>query len=124
MKITTFNPMILSPKAEEVVKLFEELGFERRHAPVLPLETGDVADIRMKDSNGNNIDVADQEQLPQDVTAIRVNVDDFAEAFDMLEKHGVKNTRKERVLVSQTGMAATMVSPSGLTIILVKHNKE
>jgi len=124
MKITTFNPMILSPKAEEVVKLFEELGFERRHAPVLPLETGDVADIRMKDSNGNNIDVADQEQLPQDVTAIRVNVDDFAKAFDMLEKYGVKNTRKERVLVSQTGMAATMVSPSGLTIILVKHNKE
>ncbi|MCR4838906.1 MAG: hypothetical protein K5897_08260 [Eubacterium sp.] len=25
MKITTFNPMILSPKADEVIKLFEEL---------------------------------------------------------------------------------------------------
>ena len=31
MKITTFNPMILSPKAEDVIALFEELGFERRH---------------------------------------------------------------------------------------------
>ena len=26
MKITTFNPMILSPKADEVIALFEELG--------------------------------------------------------------------------------------------------
>lgn len=30
MQITTFNPMILSPKADEVIRLFEELGFERR----------------------------------------------------------------------------------------------
>ena len=26
MKITTFNLMILSPKADEAIKLFEELG--------------------------------------------------------------------------------------------------
>ena len=26
MKITTFNPMILSKNAEEIIKLFEELG--------------------------------------------------------------------------------------------------
>ena len=31
MQITTFNPMILSPKADEVIKLFEDLGFEKRH---------------------------------------------------------------------------------------------
>ena len=33
MKITTFNPMILTPNADEVIKFFEELGFERKHAP-------------------------------------------------------------------------------------------
>ena len=31
MKITSFNPLIISPNPENTVKLFEELGFERRH---------------------------------------------------------------------------------------------
>ncbi len=31
MKITSFNPMILTKKPEEVIALFEALGFERRH---------------------------------------------------------------------------------------------
>lgn len=124
MNITTFNPLILSSKADEAIKLFEELGFEPKHAPVLPLENGDVTDTRLKDENGNYVDVANPDQLPQDVMAIRMNVDNFAEAFDILEKHGFKNTRKDRVLVAETARAATMVSPSGLTIILVKHVKE
>lgn len=124
MNITTFNPLIISPKAEEVIKLFEELGFEPRHTPVIPLETGDITDTRMKDANGNSVDVAGQDQLSQDVTAIRMNVENFEEAFDLLEKHGFKNTRKDRVLVSRTSREATMVSPSGLTIILVRHVKD
>ena len=124
MKITTFNPLILSTKADDVIKLFEELGFEPNHAPVIPLETGDVTDTRLKDENGHSIDVANPEQLPQDTTAIRINVDNFAEAFDILEKHGFKNTRKDRVVVAETARAATMVSPSGLTIVLVKHVKK
>ena len=31
MKITTFNPLIVSQNADEIVSLFEELGFEKRH---------------------------------------------------------------------------------------------
>ena len=31
MKITTFNPMILTKKPEEAIALFEALGFERHH---------------------------------------------------------------------------------------------
>ena len=33
MKITTFNPMILTSieNSENIIMLFEELGFERRH---------------------------------------------------------------------------------------------
>lgn len=123
MKITTFNPLILSSNADEVIKLFEEMGFEQRHAPVIPLETGDVTDTRLKDENGNHIDVANPEGLPQDTMAIRMNVDNFAEAYDILEKHGFKNTRKDRVVVAETARSATMVSPSGLKIILVKHVK-
>ena len=31
MKITSFNPLIVTKDAESAAKLFEELGFERRH---------------------------------------------------------------------------------------------
>ena len=31
MKITSFNPLIVTKDAESAIKLFEALGFERRH---------------------------------------------------------------------------------------------
>lgn len=31
MKITSFNPLIVTKDAESAVRLFEELGFEKRH---------------------------------------------------------------------------------------------
>ncbi len=31
MTITTFNPMILSRDADNIIKLFEEMGVERHH---------------------------------------------------------------------------------------------
>lgn len=31
MKITSFNPMIVTKKPEEAIALFEALGFERHH---------------------------------------------------------------------------------------------
>ena len=31
MKITAFNPLIVSPKAADVIALMEALGFERAH---------------------------------------------------------------------------------------------
>lgn len=124
MKITTFNPLIATNNAEDVIKLFEELGFEKRHAPVAALENGEIQDTRLKDANGNYVDVADAKDLPADQTIIRMNVDDFAEAYDILEKHGFKNTRGDRAIVSETSLSATMVSKSGVTISLINHRKE
>ena len=31
MKITSFNPLIATAHSDSIIKLFEELGFERRH---------------------------------------------------------------------------------------------
>jgi len=31
MKITSFNPLIVTTDHEKTIKLFEELGFEKRH---------------------------------------------------------------------------------------------
>ena len=48
MKITSFNPLIVTKDAEPVVKLFEELGFEKRHVKE-GISKNNVTDIRMKD---------------------------------------------------------------------------
>ena len=94
MQITTFNPMILSPKAEEVIALFEELGFERRHQKD-NIDDKDISSVRMKDSNGFHVDVARVESLPKDMTTMRMNVRDFEEAYELLKAHGFKNAKGE-----------------------------
>lgn len=123
MKITTFDPLILTKDAESAIKLFEELGFVRTHSPVTSVETGEVPSVRMKDANGFHVDVASLPNLPVDRTMIRMNVDDYEEAYRILTEHGLKNTRGDGKVETDSAQAATMVSPSGLTIALVKHIK-
>ena len=81
MKITSFNPLIVSKQAEEIVALFEELGFKKRHAPTMDDQTAADQDFRMKDDNGFALDVAQHPLVPQDLTFIRMNVRDFDEAY-------------------------------------------
>ena len=111
MKITTFNPMILSPKADEAIKLFEELG-------------GQVRSIRMKNADGFHIDIADVKSMPQDMTIIRMNVDDFDEAYDMLEKKGFTHPGGKRAVETESNKSALMTSPSGFAFDLCQHIKD
>ncbi len=122
MKITTFDPLIVTDHANDIIKLFENLGFEKTHNPITNIEIGAVSDTRMKDSNGFHVDVADM-KVPQDVIIIRMNVDNFEEAYDILKSHGFTNTRGDNTVDTKSAKAATMVSPSGLHIALVKHIK-
>lgn len=124
MKITTFDPIIVSPKAEDLISVFEALGFEKSHAPVTATSIGDVTSIRMKHENGYHVDVADVKGIPQDKTYVRINVDNFDEAYDILLKHGFKNRMGENETIdSKRSKAATMISPSGFIIALVQHIK-
>ena len=124
MKITTFNPMILSPKADEAIKLFEELGFEKKHAPVVETGKGQVRSIRMKNADGFHIDIADVKSTPQDMTIIRMNVDDFDEAYDMLEKKGFTHPGGKRAVETESNKSALMTSPSGFAFDLCQHIKD
>ena len=120
-KITTFNPMILSPKADEVIALFEALGFERRHQ-VDEVDDKDIFSVRMKDANGFYVDVARVESLPQDMTTMRMNVRDFEEAYEFLKAHGFKNSRPdEHIVESKSAKSCLMISPSGFSIQLTQH---
>ena len=123
MKITTFNPLIVTKDAENVIKLFEALGFERRHS--LDANTGNVdfTSVRMKDANGFYVDVANV-PVPQDMTLIRINVDDFDEAFKFLTERGFTKAGSEKTVDTKTNKSAMMKSPSGFAFDLCQHIKD
>lgn len=123
MNITTFNPFIVTKNADELISLFEELGFETRHAPVV--DTGDrvVQRTRMKDSNGFYVDISKLESIPRDMTAIRMNVDSFREAYDLLTAHGFKKAPGVEEVDLEKAKALLMVSPSGFAIEVIEHIK-
>ena len=124
MRITTFNPLIVSPNADEIIALLKELGFEKRHTPLV--DTGDrkVARTRMKDANGFYVDISEVESIPRDMTAIRMNVDNFQEAYDLLTAHGFKKAPGIDEVDLKTAKALLMVSPSGFAIEVIEHIKE
>ena len=123
MKITSFNPQIITKDAEAVAKLFEEMGFEKRHNPK-GIGDLDVIGIRMKDANGFYLDISQPDmQMPRDLTAMRMNVDNFAEAFELLTAHGFKNFYGNETVSTKSSESAIMISPSGFVINLVQHIK-
>lgn len=124
MEITTFNPQIVTRDAESIVQLFEELGFERRHRQE-GIGDLDVTGIRMRDANGFYLDISQSEAAPQqDLAAIRMNVRDFDEAYDLLIKHGFKNIYGDDTADTATSRSAMLISPSGYAINLIHHTRK
>lgn len=121
MTITTFNPMILSKDADTIIKLFEELGFEKKHQ-VDNIDSKDITSVRMEDSNGFNLDVARVESMATDMTTMRMNVRDFDEAYEFFKAHGFKNARGEdHTVESKSARSCLLISPSGFSIQLTQH---
>ena len=122
MKITSFNPLIITKDSESVIALFEALGFERRHMKT-GINDGTITSVRMRytgeDGKIFHVDVA-QVPVPRDMTSIRMNVRDFDEAKKMLEDHGFKAVSEETVTDSSS-KSIGMISPSGFMIGLVEH---
>lgn len=123
MKISAFNPLIVSKDADNIIKLFEELGFEKRHQPVTNTGSGDTTTTRMKHANGFYIDIAGWEGASQDISEIRMNVDDFEKAYEIFKSHGFENTRGDATVDLETSKTAVMKNASGLMVSLVKHIK-
>ena len=123
MKITTFNPFISTSHADETIRLFEELGFERTHTKVgIEIAERDDTVIRMKDANGFHLDILQPEgELPRDLVGIRVNVDNFDEAYELLKERGFRNAHGDETVSTASSRAAMMISPSGFSICIVKH---
>lgn len=125
MKITTINPLIVSKDAENIIKLFEALGFEKQHSITFAEDTTDITSVRMKNADGFAVDVALADDLQRDLSLIRMNVDDFDEAYQMLLDRGFKNPRGvEHEVDTPTNKSAMMISPSGFAFDVCQHIKE
>ena len=126
MKITTFNPAIVTKDAASVIALFEDLGFERRHTKT-GINDSDITNVRMRYTNEDgkifHVDIA-QAPVPQDITAIRMNVRDFDEACKLLEEKGFRNAQGDKVTNTPSSVATMMVSPSGFAINVGQHIKD
>ncbi len=125
MKITAFNPFISTTNSDEVVSLFGELGYERRHTKKgIEIADRDDTVIRMKDENGFYVDILKPEtEQTGDMVGIRMNVDNFDEAYKMLGERGFKNLYGDETVNTGSSKAAMMVSPSGFTICIIQHIK-
>ena len=121
MQITSFNPMILSRDADEIIKLFEALGFERQHK-VDNIDGKDISSVSMTDANGFHVNVARVESMDRDMTTMRMNVRDFDEAYEFLKAHGFKNARgDDHAVESKSARSCLMIAPSGFSIQLTQH---
>ncbi len=123
MTITSFNPLIVTQDAESAVKLFEELGFERRHTKQ-GIGEDNATDIRMKDANGFHVDVS---QGTGEWTMIRMNVDNLEEAIAFLEARGFHKARHavaNKTIDTGSSRFNIMVSASGFILAVSQHTKD
>ncbi|MBQ3268948.1 MAG: hypothetical protein IJH09_03410 [Clostridia bacterium] len=123
MTITSFNPLIVTQDAESAVKLFEELGFERRHTKQ-GIGEDNATDIRMKDANGFHVDVS---QGTGEWTMIRMNVDNLEEAIAFLEARGFHKARHavaNKTIDTGSSRFNIMVSATGFILAVSQHTKD
>ena len=120
MKITSFNPLIITKNPEATIQLFEELGFKRHHTKK-NIGDNEVTDVRMEDANGFNVDVAEGDG---EWTAIRINVDDFDEAIEFFTAHGFRKPRHgtaHKTVDTGSSKYTMLVSPTGFIVAISKH---
>ncbi len=123
MKITSFNPLIITKDAAPVIELFEAMGFVKRHTKT-GINDKDITSVRMRYENEDGkVFHVDVTQAEAEISTIRMNVDNFDEAYEMLEKKGFKNAQGDKVTNTGSSRSTMMVSPSGYTISIAQHIK-
>ena len=123
MKITGFSPLIVTKDAANVIRVFEELGFRKNHTKT-GIENGQNVNVQLKDADGNRVNVASSEHIPQDLTGITINVDNFREAYDFLLARGFVNPRGDKVTDTESSKATMLFAPSGFAVTISEHIKK
>ena len=122
MKITSFNPLIVTKDPEQVIQLFEAIGFEKGHQKT-GISNLEITGVRMKNAEGFCVDIGTGD-FPQDRMLIRMNVDNMEEAVELLMAHGFKRAPEFKDTVdTPTSRFNIMISPSGFTFNVIEHKK-
>lgn len=122
MKITSFYPMITSQHVDELLKVYEDLGFEIAHK-FNPNTVSDTTQYILKDSNGNRLCLTNAQFLPRDMAAIHCNVDNFEEAKLYLISKGY-TIAMDKIIRTDSSVYATFVAPTGSMILICEHLKK
>lgn len=120
MKISTFNPSIITKDAESTIKLFEDLGFQQTHNKAENVDV-EFSAHRMKNEDGFHVDVVEVPVIPQTYTAIRINVDNFEEAYAFFMSRGFREAKNFKPGTTSSSKYAYLVSPTGLIIDVCEH---
>ena len=123
MKITSFNPLIVTTDFEAAIAVFEALGFEKKHVKE-GISLSNVTEVRMKDANGFHVDVT---QGTGNYTMIRMNVDNLEEAIAFLEERGFHKARHEaanKTVDTGSSKFNIMVAESGYILAVSQHIKD
>ena len=123
MKITTFNPSIITNDAEPIIKRFKDLGFVQTHNKA---ENNDVefSAHRMKNEGGFHVDVVEVPAVKQTYTTIRINVDNYEEAYEFFMSKGFREARGFAPSTTKSSKYAYLVSPTGVIIDVCQHIKK
>ena len=122
MKITGFRPLIVTKDSGSVIKVFEEIGFERRHHRT-GIENGENELVVMQDADGNRVNIATSETVPQDLMGVSINVDNFQEAYDFFLSRGFINPRGDKVTDVAAAKGTMVIAPSGFVVTINEHIK-
>ena len=68
-----------------------------------------------------NITIGYVEEIPQDLTAVNINVDNFQEAYDFLISKGFVNPRGDKVTDTSSSRATMLFAPSGFPVNIAQH---
>ena len=123
MKITTFNPSIITKDAESTIKLFEDLGFQQTHNKAENVDV-EFSAHRMKNEGGFHVDVVEVPVIPQTYSAIRIKVDDYDEAYEFFMSRGFREAKNFKPSTTSSSKYAYLVSPTGLIIDVCEHIKD
>ena len=55
---------------------------------------------------------------------LRMNVDNFDEAYELLSSHGFKNFYEDKIVQTESFKSAIMISPSGFAFNVIEHIKK
>jgi catechol 2,3-dioxygenase-like lactoylglutathione lyase family enzyme len=122
MKITTFNPSIITNDAEATINLFKELGFEQTHNKAENFDV-EFSAHRMKDANGFHVDVVEVPSITKTYSTIRINVDNYEEAYDFFISKGFREAKGFAPSTTKSSKYAYLVSPTGIIIDVCQHIK-